>query len=62
MKTKHEELELEAEIEESEKKKKSKSKPKKKKDKISRWSGFILFLMVLIVGFVLWVAGEMGSL
>jgi len=36
-----------------------KRKSLKQKDKIARWSGFILLLMVLIVGFVLWVAGEM---
>ncbi len=69
MKTSKEEKELEKEIEESEtkleKKKKrnegvEKRKSLKQKDKIARWSGFILLLMVLILGFVLWVAGEMG--
>lgn len=30
----------------------------KKKDKIARWSGFILLLIVMMVGFLLWIAGE----
>ncbi|GAB4026506.1 MAG: hypothetical protein Fur0011_2410 [Candidatus Microgenomates bacterium] len=33
----------------------------KKKDKIARWSGFILLLVVITVGFLLWVAGEMHT-
>ena len=31
----------------------------KKKDKIARWSGFILLLLVMLVGFLLWIAGEL---
>lgn len=31
----------------------------KKRDKIARWSGFILLLGVMMLGFLLWVAGEM---
>lgn len=31
----------------------------KKKDKIARWSGFILLFVVITVGFLLWIAGEM---
>lgn len=34
-------------------------KSAKKKDKIARWSGFILLFVVVIVGFLLWIAGEM---
>lgn len=30
----------------------------KKKDKMARWSGMILFLSLLIAGFLMWVAGE----
>lgn len=30
----------------------------KKKDKIARWSGFILLLVVVMLGFLLWIAGE----
>lgn len=38
----------------------AKRKALKQKDKIARWSGFILLLLVLIFGFLLWVAGEAG--
>lgn len=31
----------------------------KKKDKIARWSGFILLFVVITLGFLLWIAGEM---
>lgn len=34
-------------------------KSAKKKDKIARWSGFILLLVVVTFGFLLWIAGEM---
>jgi len=33
----------------------------KKKDKIARWSGFILLFVVVTVGFLLWIAGEMRA-
>lgn len=36
-----------------------KRKKAKKIDKITRWSGFILLLVIVLVGFLLWVAGEM---
>lgn len=36
-------------------------KTAKKKDKIARWSGFILLLVVVTLGFLLWIAGEMRS-
>lgn len=35
-----------------------KRKKQKKQDRVARWSGFILLLMVMLLGFVLWVAGE----
>lgn len=34
-------------------------KSTKKKDRIARWSGFILLFVVITVGFLLWIAGEM---
>lgn len=34
-------------------------KSAKKKDKIARWSGFILLFVVITIGFLLWIAGEM---
>lgn len=67
MRSKKEEIDDEKEIEEQDekllKKKKrgevvEKRKTLKQKDKIARWSGFILLLLVLIFGFLLWVAGE----
>ena len=33
-------------------------KTAKKKDKIARWSGFILLLVVITMGFLMWIAGE----
>jgi len=30
----------------------------KKRDKMERWSGMILFVILLLVGFLMWVAGE----
>jgi cytoskeletal protein RodZ len=38
-----------------------KRKSQKKRDRITRWSGFILLLLIVLVGFLLWVVGEMGS-
>lgn len=60
-----EEIEEEKEEEEVTKKKRrgegvAKRKALKQKDKVARWSGFILLLLVLIFGFLLWVAGEIG--
>jgi len=69
MRSKKEEIQDELEVGEQDekllKKKKrgegvEKRKALKQKDKIARWSGFILLLLVLIFGFLLWVAGEMG--
>lgn len=66
MRTKQEEVE-EKMTEEAEEKAGAKAKRKesaerrksqKKRDKIARWSGFILLLLVMLVGFLLWVAGE----
>lgn len=36
-------------------------KTAKKKDKIARWSGFILLLVVITMGFLMWIAGEIQS-
>ncbi|EKD80718.1 MAG: hypothetical protein ACD_40C00028G0001 [uncultured bacterium] len=36
-----------------------KRKHAKKMDKVERWSGMILLGMILLIGFLLWVAGEM---
>ncbi len=33
----------------------------KKMDRIAKWSGFILLLIVMLVGFLLWVAGEIKT-
>ncbi len=38
-----------------------KRRTQKKKDKIARWSGFILLLVVITVGFLLWIAGEINT-
>lgn len=38
-----------------------KRKSQKKRDRIARWSGFILLLLIVLVGFLLWVVGEMGT-
>lgn len=36
-------------------------KSAKKMDKIARWSGFILLLIVMLTGFLLWIAGEIRT-
>ena len=36
-----------------------KRKNAKKKDKVARWGGLILLGIVMFVGFLLWVSGEM---
>lgn len=36
-------------------------KKAKKQDKMARWSGMILFVILLIIGFLLWVSGEVKS-
>lgn len=33
----------------------------KKRDKVARWGGIILLGLMMFVGFLLWVAGEMGQ-
>ncbi len=38
---------------------KERRKKAKKMDKVERWSGMILLGMILLIGFLLWVAGEM---
>lgn len=38
-----------------------KRKFQKKKDRIARWSGFILLLLIVLIGFLMWVVGEMGN-
>ena len=58
--------EVEEESEEAVKKEKRKEgvekrKNAKKKDKIARWGGLILFGLILFVGFLLWVFGEMSQ-
>lgn len=35
-----------------------KRKKVKKQDKIAKWSGAILFLILMFVGFLVWVSGE----
>ena len=63
------ELEITSEEEVSEKEEKKakrkegaeKRRNQKKKDKIARWSGFILLLVVIMVGFLLWIAGEINT-
>lgn len=37
-----------------------KRKKAKKQDKMARWSGIILFTILLLVGFLMWVAGEVS--
>lgn len=68
MKRKQEELEEIEEVEEvseeevkKEKRKESVEKRKnaKKKDKFARWGGLVLLGLMLFVGFLLWVFGEM---
>lgn len=57
--------EEEVELTEKEQKKKKqkegaeKRKNAKKKDKVARWGGLILLGLVMFVGFLLWVSGEM---
>lgn len=57
--------EEEVELSEKEQKKKKqkegaeKRKNAKKKDKVARWGGLILLGLVMFVGFLLWVSGEM---
>lgn len=67
MRNKKEEQELEQEItEQSEEQLKKKSrkvsvekrKAKKRQDKVVRFAGLILLFVVLMLGFLLWVAGE----
>lgn len=36
-----------------------KRKNAKKKDKIARWGGLILLGLIMFIGFLLWVSGEM---
>ncbi len=38
-----------------------KRKNAKKKDKVARWGGLILLGLVMFVGFLLWVSGEMKA-
>lgn len=33
----------------------------KKQDKIERWSGMILFVILLVLGFLMWVSGEVQN-
>ena len=62
-----EEVEEVEEVEEEPKKGKrdkesvEKRKRAKKVDAISRWSGVIFLGLILLVGLLLWVGGEMGS-
>lgn len=37
-----------------------KRKNSKKKDKVARWGGLILLGLIMFVGFLLWVSGEMN--
>lgn len=38
-----------------------KRKNAKRKDKVARWGGVILLGLIMFVGFLLWVAGEMQA-
>lgn len=38
-----------------------KRKNAKKKDKVARWGGLILLGLIMFVGFLLWVSGEMKA-
>lgn len=38
-----------------------KRKSAKKRDKVARWGGLILFGLILFVGFLMWVFGEMAQ-
>lgn len=59
--------EEESELSEKELKKKKqkegaeKRKNAKKKDKVARWGGLILLGLVMFVGFLLWISGEMKA-
>lgn len=58
---KRQELEEQAE-ERGEEKKKQESierrKRLKKADRAARWSGFVLLLCILLIGFLMWIVGE----
>jgi len=60
-----EEVEEAPELSEKELKKKKrqesveKRKNAKRKDKVARWGGIILLGLIMFVGFLLWVSGEM---
>lgn len=41
--------------------KKEKRLKKKKQDKAARWAGAIMLFLIMIVGFLLWVSGQIGS-
>jgi len=63
--TKSEEMgELEGGEKEEKKKKRrdsvEKRKNLKKKDKQARWSGLIMLVIILMLGFFLWISGEIG--
>lgn len=38
-----------------------KRKNAKRKDKVARWGGIILLGLIMFVGFLLWVSGEMNN-
>src|SRR3989339_543232 len=38
-----------------------KRKNAKRKDKVARWGGIILLGLIMFIGFLLWVSGEMKS-
>lgn len=38
-----------------------KRKKAKEMDRAARWSGFVLLIIMMFVGFLLWVAGEMKT-
>lgn len=62
-----EEVEMVEELSEKEQKKLKqkeaveKRKNAKRKDKVARWGGIILLGLMMFVGFLLWVAGEMKT-
>lgn len=64
--TKKAEDEVNKEVETKEEKKKAreeraeKRKQAKKQDKLARWSGLIMLLILMMMGFLLWVGGEVG--
>lgn len=41
--------------------KKEKRLKRKKQDKAARWSGTVLLFIIMIVGFLLWVSGQLRS-